>query len=177
MKDTVDPTPLAVLAALSNTAVEALSAPRRRALAIFKAAMRHKGLAWHAKGTAVAILWCGAGDYCVTVDGVQIDKGSRGATLETVKRLVAELDVASFQPTTTARAHAQFGYWADVQNGRFMHYPMYTDGDWYEEPLEVEYACQHMLDHVNADFGTTFTMDDFEEDDECDECTRARLKL
>jgi hypothetical protein len=139
--------------------------------------MRHKQLAWVAKGTTVAIVWSSARDYCLTVNGVEINDGTSADILDTLKQLAAELEVARLQPTTTARVHAQFGYWADVQKGRFKHYPMYTDGSWYDDPLEVEYACQHMLDQVNADFGTTFTMDDFEEGDECDECTRARLKL
>jgi hypothetical protein len=45
---------------------------------------------------------------------------------------------------------------------------MYLDGSWYEEPVRVEYTCQHVLERVNADFGTAFTLDDFEEGDcEC----------
>ena len=177
MKDTVDPTPLAVLAALSSTEVEALITPSGRALAILEVVKRRKQLAWVAKGTTVAIVWSSARDYGVTVNGVEIKAGTSADILDTLKQLAAELEVARLQPTPTARVHAQFGCWADVQNGRFMYYPMYTDGDWYTEPLEVEYACQHMLNQVNADFGTEFTMDDFEEGDECDECTRARLKL
>jgi recombination protein RecA len=70
-------------------------------------------------------------------------------------------------PTPTARRYDQFCFWADVQDGHFMCYAMYTDGGYDEDPGEVEFACQHMIDRVNADFGTTFTMDDFSEGDPC----------
>ena len=37
----------------------------------------------------------------------------------------------------------------------------------FENPSAVEFACQHMLDLVNADFGTEFTMDEFQVETEC----------
>ncbi len=70
-------------------------------------------------------------------------------------------------PTPTARCYKQFGFWADVQNGYFMCYAMHADGGWDEDPSEVLFACQHMLELVNAAFGTTFTMDSFDESDAC----------
>lgn len=158
---------LAYLAILSNTPVEALSTPRGRALAVFEVAMRLDGVKWYANDTLVAVLWCGAGDYCVTVDGAQIDKGTLGATLDTVKRLVAGLDEPLLKPTPTACAYPQFGFWADVQDGYLMCNPMSSDGGWDEDFAGVEFACQHLLDHANADFGTSFTMDEFQEGDDC----------
>ncbi len=167
MNEIADRTPSPSSPLWSHTEVEALVTPSGRALAIFEVVMRHKQLAWVATGTAVAIVWSRARDYCVTVNGVVINDGTSADILDTVKRLAAELDVARLQPTLTARPYEQFGFWADVQNGRFMHYPMGTDGGWDEDPAEVEFVCQHMLDRVNADFGTAFTMDDFEDDVEC----------
>ena len=133
-----------------------------RALALFIAASRHIKVEWQANGTTVALLSYNGGDYGVTVDGVKSAEGTLGAILDTVKQLSAALEVP---PTPTARAYKQFGFWADVQAGYLVHYVMFADGGWDEEPLRVEYACQHMLERVNADFGTNFTMDDFEEGD------------
>ena len=80
---------------------------------------------------------------------------------------IDDLDVPRLQPTPTARAYEQFGFWADVQGGHLVSYVMYADGGWDEDPAGVEFACQHMVDRVNADFGTTFAMDDFDESEAC----------
>ena len=154
---------LADLATVSSATVRDLRTSRGRALALFDAATRHDRVEWQANGTTVALLSCGAGDYCVTVDGVQIDKGTIGATIATVKQRSA---VFELPPTPTARDYgAWYGFWADVQGGRLVSYVKFADGGWQEDILEVEFACQHMLDRVNADFGTHFTMDEFEEGD------------
>ncbi len=157
---------LAYLATLSDIPIEALSTPRGRALAMFEVAMRRNGVKWHAKGTTVTLLWCGAGDYCVMVDGAQIAKGTIEDTIYKVKWLLVGLDVP-LKPTPTARAYKQFGFWADVQDGYLVSYVMFASGGWDEDPAGVEFACQHMIDHANADFGTSFTMDDFQEGDDC----------
>lgn len=154
---------IADLATVSSAPVEELRTYRGRALALFDAARRHDRVEWQAKGTTVALLSVGAGEYCVTVDGVQIDKGTLGAILETVTERSAVLEVP---PTPTARDYgAWYGFWADVQGGRLVHYVQFADGGWQEDVVKVEFACQHMLDRVNADFGTHFTMDEFEEGD------------
>jgi hypothetical protein len=155
---------LADLASVSETTAEGLSTPRGRALATFAAARRFDRLEWQTNGATVALLWCGAGEYGVTMDGAQIEKGILEATLDTVVRVMAGL---ALQPTPTARRYEQVGYWADLQNGQLMSYAMYSDGGWDKSPARVEFACQHVLDRVNADFGTAFTMEDFEEDEDC----------
>jgi hypothetical protein len=48
-----------------------------------------------------------------------------------------------------------------------MFYAMHADGGYDADPFAVEFACQHMIDRVNADFGTTFTLDDFQKNDDC----------
>ena len=72
---------------------------------------------WYANDTLVAVLSGGAGDYSVTTDGVQIDGGTLGATLDTVKRLFAGFDEPPHKPTLTARPYKQFGIRGDVQDG------------------------------------------------------------
>ena len=158
---------LADLATVGSATREDLSTPHGRALALFVAAMRLDRVEWQANGTTVVLLWCGAGEYGVAVDGVQRAKGTIGATLETVKQLAAGLGVPHFKPTPTARAYKQFGFWADVQDGYLLYYAMHSEGGWDKDPAAVEFACQHLLDRVNADFGTAFTMDGFQEDTEC----------
>ena len=168
MTKNADLSPLAVLAALGYTTPEKLSTPRGRALTLFNVVLRHERLAWRANGAIVELLSCGAGEYCVTVDGVQTDKGTIDATLETVQGLVTELEGVSFQPTTAARPYEQYGLWADVQKGVLVSYAMFNDGGWDEGPAAIEFVCQHMVDRVNADFGTAFTVDDFQEEVECE---------
>jgi hypothetical protein len=63
---------LTYLAALSNTPVHAQSTPRERALAVFDVATRLNGVKWYANDTLVVLFSCGAGDYCVTVDGTEM---------------------------------------------------------------------------------------------------------
>lgn len=70
-------------------------------------------------------------------------------------------------PTPTARYYNQFGFWADIQDGLFLCYAAHADGGWDADPSAVEFACQHMLDRVNADFGTKLTMEDFDDSDSC----------
>jgi hypothetical protein len=157
---------LRYLATLSNTAIEALSTPRGRALAMFEVAKRSDGVKWYANDTLVVLLGNDASGYSVTVDGAPIDTGTLEHTISTVKCLVVGLD-EPLRPTPTARAYTQFGFWADVQNGYLVSYVMFSDGGWDEDPAAIEFACQHMVDHANADFGTSFTMDDFQEGDRC----------
>jgi hypothetical protein len=158
---------LRYLATLSNVPVEVLSTPRERALAVFEVATRFGGVKWCAKDTLVAVLPGGAGTFRVTVDGVEIDEGALDAGLDTVTRLVAGLDEPLVKPTPTACAYSQFGVWVDVQNGYLMFNPMSPDGGWDEDFAAVEFACQHLVEHANADFGTSFTMDEFEDGDDC----------
>ncbi len=154
MTETVDPTPLAVLAALSNTDVEALITPSGRALAILEVVMRHKQLAWVAKGTTVAIVWSRERDYGVTVNGVEIKAGTSADIMDTLRQLAAELEVARLQPTPTARDYGEWhGVWVDVQEGRLVCYPKFTDGGWQEDAVEVEFTCQHMLDLAPGKLG------------------------
>ena len=155
---------LADLATLGSPTVKDLNKHTVRALALFIAASRHIKVEWQANGTAVALLSYNGGEYGVTVDGVKCAEGTLGALLDTVKQLSAVLEVP---PTPTARPYEQWGFWADMQDGHLVHYPMYNDGGWDEEPTGVEFACQHLIDRVNADFGTAFTLDDFEEDCNC----------
>ena len=155
---------LADLATGSSTTVTKLRTPRERALALLDAARRHDRVEWQATGTTVALLSVGAGEYSAIVDGVLREKGTLGAVLETVEQLSAAL---AGSPTPTARPYEQWGLWADVQDGHFMYYAMGADGGWDEDPAEVEFTCQHMLDRVNADFGTAFTLDEFDEDCTC----------
>ena len=157
---------LAYLAALSDFPIEALSTPHGRAHAMFEVARRRSGAKWYAKDALVTLLWRGADDYCVLRDGEQIAKGPLGKTLQWVKWFVVGLDVP-LRPTPTARAYKQFGCWVDVLDGYLASYVMFVDGGWDEDPAGVEFACQHMIDHVNVDFGTSFTMDDFQEGDAC----------
>ncbi len=91
-------------------------------------------------------------------------EGTIVALLDTVKQLSAAMEVP---PTPTARAYKEFGAWADVQDGYLVSYPMYIGGGWDEAPVQIEFACRHLVARVNADFGTHFTTDDFEEDTEC----------
>jgi hypothetical protein len=100
---------LRYLATLSNVPVEALSTPRERALAVFEAATRFGGVKWYAKDTLVAVLPGEAGDFCVTVDGVEIEEGALDAGLDTVTRLVRGLDEPLVKPTPTACAYSQLG--------------------------------------------------------------------
>jgi hypothetical protein len=158
---------LTYLAALSNTPVQAQSTPRERALAVFDVATRLDGVKWYANHTLVAVLSCGAGDYCVTVAGVEIDKGTLGATLATVERFVAGFDPPLHRPTPTTCAYWQFGIWVDMQDGYLKCNPMSSDGGWDEDFSAIEFACDHMVAHANADFGTSFTMDDFDKGDDC----------
>lgn len=155
---------LADLATVGSATVENLNTHNVRVLALFIAASRHIKVEWQANGATVALLSFNGGEYCVTVDGVRSATGTIGAIFETVKQLSAVLEVP---PTPTARAYKQYGFWADVQDGYLMCYAMHSDGGWDKDPAAVEFACQHMLNRVNADFGTTFTMDEFDEGDEC----------
>jgi hypothetical protein len=157
---------LAYLALLSDTPVESLSTPRGRALAMFEVARRRDGVKWYANDALVALVGSDATGYRVTVDGAPIYADTLGSMIRTVQRLVVGLDVP-LKPTPTARAYKQFAFWADAQDGYLMSYVMFADGGWDEEPAAVEFACQHMVDHANADFGTSFTMDDFQEGDDC----------
>jgi hypothetical protein len=183
MKNIVD------LSDFLGTTLETLRASDVGTLALLAGAPRLDGLELKANGVTAAIHRSEAGDYGVTMDGVRLDRGILDTTsttgylvtvdgaqmsmgvvavlLASVKRLVAELELPQLKPTPTAHFYRQFGFWADVQEGRFMHYPTYTRGGWDAEPIEVEYACSHMLERVNKDFGTDFDMDDFEEGD-CD---------
>jgi hypothetical protein len=158
---------LTYLAHLSGTPVESLGTPRGRALAVFDVAMRLKGVKWYANDTLVVVRYCGAGDYTVTTDGVQIDGGTLGATRDTVKRFVAGFDGPLQKPTPTACAYRQFGIWVDMQDGYLKCNPMSQDGTWDEDFSAIEFACDHMVDHANIDFGTSFTMDDFDKGDDC----------
>src|SRR5690348_1944060 len=98
--------------------------------------------------------------------GTSPRSGLRGATIGTMLEAVKQLSsVLEGRPTPTARAYEQFGFWADVQGGDIIHYPMHLDGSWDDEGILVEFACRHLLDAVNRDFGTEFTMDEFEEGD------------
>lgn len=157
---------LAYLALLSNTTVEVLGTPRGRALAMFEVARRRDGVKWYAKDATVVLVGNDAAGYRVTRHGDAIATGTLEHTLCTVERLVVGLDVP-LKPTPTARAYKQFGFWADAQDGYLMSYVMFADGGWDEEPAAVEFACPHLVDHANADFGTSFTMDDFQEGDAC----------
>jgi len=157
---------LTYLALLSDTPVESLSTPRGRALAMFEVARRRDGVKWYANDTLVILRGNDADGYSVTVDGAPIDTGSLESAISTVKCLVVGLD-EPLKPTPTARAYTQFAFWADVQNGYLMSYVMFSDGGWDEDPAAVEFACPHLVDHANADFGTSFTMDDFQEGDAC----------
>jgi hypothetical protein len=98
---------------------------------------------------------------------VQIDGGTLGATRDTVKRFVAGFDGPLQKPTPTACAYRQFGIWVDMQDGYLKCNPMSQDGTWDEDFSAIEFACQHMVDHANVDFGTSFTMDDFYKGDDC----------
>lgn len=235
-------TGLADISTLSGASMEKVSTSRGRTYALLDAAFQHEHVEWQANGRTVALLYVGAGDYCVTVDGKRIDAGtigdlvqtvrrisaatvdsatmealctSRGraliafeeaagpdavlvrangttviitcdatahyrmtvndeetdrrpirATLEKLKGLVAGLELPLLQPTPTARDYtAWYGFWVDIQDGKLVHYVTYADGSWDEEPMGVEYACPHMIARVNTDFGTAFTMEDFEEGD------------
>ena len=172
MKTIVD---LANLAAVSTATADELRGRHVRVLALFFAASRHGSVEWQEKGTTIALLSYGGNDYSVNVDGVRSKSGSIAALIETVEQLSSAF---AAPPTATARDYGEWhGIWVDVQDDRLVSYPKYTDGGWEEQVVEVEFTCQHLLDRVNNDFGTEFTMDDFEEGDECDECTRARLKL
>jgi hypothetical protein len=157
------------IADLADPATTKTSIPRGPALAAFDAATRPTRVLVEANGTTVEILCGGAGArpgyYRMAVNQVKSDKGPIGATLETVKRLVAGLEAPLLKPTPAARAYEQFAFWADVQDGYIMTYAMFADGGWDEDPSAVEFACQHMLDAVNADFGSDFTMDEFQEGD------------
>ena len=156
-------------ATVSNATVEALSTPHGRALAAFEAATLPTRVLLQANGTTVEILCGPGGDYRMAVNENEVkgDKGALRATLETVKRLVAGLEAPRLRPTPTARYYEQYGFWADVQNSYFMCYAAHSDGGWDDDPAAVEFACQHMIDSVNADFGTDFTMDEFQEGDAC----------
>ena len=123
--------------------------------------MRLDGVKWYEDDTLVTVFNCGAGNFCVTVDGVTINAGTLGATLATVQRLVAGFDEPLVKPTPTSCAYPQFGCWFDVQDGYLKCKPMSRDGTWDEDFAGVEFACPHMLDHANADFGTSFTMEEF----------------
>ena len=158
---------LRYLAHLSNTPREALSTPRERAFAVFNVAMRLNGVKWYANDTLVTVFNCGAGDFCVTVAGTTINAGTIGATLGTVQRLVAGFDGPLVKPTPTSCAYRQFGCWFDMQDGYLKCNPMSKNGTWDEDFSAVEFACEHMVDHANADFGTSFTMDDFYKGDDC----------
>jgi hypothetical protein len=158
---------LTYLAALSNTPVDTLSTPRERALAVFDVATRLGGVKWYANHTLVTVLSCGAGDYRVMVGEAEIDNGTLGATLATVERLVAGFDPPLRRPTPTTCAYWQFGIWVDMQDGYLKCNPMSTDGGWDEDFSAIEFACEHMLAHANADFGTSFTMDEFDKGDDC----------
>ena len=158
---------LTYLAALSNTPVQAQSTPRERALAVFDVATRLDGVKWYANHTLVTVLYCGAGDYRVMVGGAEIDNGTLGATVATVARFVAGFDPPHLRPTPTTCAYWQFGIWVDMQDGYLKCNPMSSDGGWDEDFSAIEFACEHMLAHANADFGTSFTMDDFDKGDDC----------
>jgi hypothetical protein len=158
---------LRYLATLSNVPVEELSTPRERALAVFAVATRFDGVKWYAKDALVAVLRCGTGEFTVPGDDAEIEEGTLVVMLDTVERLVAGLDEPLLKPTPTACAYRQFGVWVDVQNGYLMFNPMSPGGGWDEDFAAVEFACQHLVEHANADFGTSFTMDDFEEGDDC----------
>jgi hypothetical protein len=159
------------LATVSNHTINELHTPNVRVLALFVAASRHFTVAWQAKGTTVALKLLPGDNYEVTVDGVQSAVGTIGVLFDTVTRLSEALER---KPTPTARAYIEFGFWADVQDGCLVHYPMSSDGSWDKEPCGFEYTCPHMLARVNAHFGTNFTTDDFiggyeEGDCECDD--------
>ena len=156
---------VAYLALLSDTPIEALGTPRGRALAMPEVAKRRDGVKWYANDTLVVLRGNDADGYSVTVDGAPIDSGTVEHTISTVKCLVVGLD-EPLRPTPTARAYTQFAFWTDVQNGYLMSYVMFSDGGWYEDPAAIEFACIHMLEHVNADFGTAFTMEEFQEGDD-----------
>ncbi len=156
-------------ATTGNATFEALSGPRRPALLAFDAATRPTRVLVEANGITVEILCgAGAGDYRMAVGRMESDNGPiLAATLATVQRLVAALEAPPLSPTPTARSYDEYGMWVDVQGDWLMCYAMGADGGWDEDPSAVEFTCQHMLDRINADFGTDFTMDEFEEGDEC----------
>ena len=159
------------LATLASPTVNDLHNPNVRVLALFVAASRHFTVEWQTKGTTIALKLLPGENYGVTVDGVQSAVGTLGALFDTVTRLSEALER---KPTPTARAYVEFGFWADMQDGCLVHYPMNSDGSWEKEPIRFEYTCPHLLARVNADFGTNFTTDDFiggyeEGDCECDD--------
>lgn len=100
----------------------------------------------------------------MTVDGAQIENGILGATLETVTRLLSRLPL---QPTPTARCYEEVAYWADVEYPHIMTYVLFSNGGWGQDPAGLEFVCQHVLARINADFGTAFTLDDFQEHEDC----------
>ena len=159
---------LAAPATASNATFEALRGPRKPALLAFDAATRPTRVLVEANGITVEFLRGPAGDYRMAVEGMKSDSGPiMAATLETVQRLVAALEPPRLSPTPTARSYNEYAMWVDVQGDWLMCYAMGADGGWDKDPSAVEFTCQHMLDRVNADFGTDFTMDEFEEGDEC----------
>jgi hypothetical protein len=153
---------LANLAALALVSADDLNKYDVRVFALFLAASCNGTVEWQSNGTTVALIAGDGNEYFVAVDGMRRPKGTIETLFETVKLLSAVLEVP---PTPTARAYDQFGFWADVQDGDLVHYVTYADGSWDADPIAVEFACQHMIDCVNKDFGTNFTMADFEEGD------------
>ncbi|MEP7125965.1 MAG: hypothetical protein ABJE95_33845 [Byssovorax sp.] len=153
---------LADLATLGRVTVEDLNKHYVRVLALFLAASGNGTVEWQANGTTVALVSGDGNEYSVAVDGVPRAEGTIESLFTTVKQLSAALEVP---PSPTARAYDQFGFWADVQDGQLVQYVTFSDGSWDADPIGIEFACQHMLDRVNADFGTDFTMDEFQEGD------------